>query len=89
MRSGLWSATTVLAMGDGCVMNGTWTAVCNQEPRTWRHDGPPRLAAQAWDRRGTTLPWNAPMALDQLHVLGDAAAGGEAGEQVAVRLVRR
>lgn len=89
VRSGLWSATTVLAMGDGCVMNGTWTAVRNQEPRTWRHDGPPRLAAQAWDRRGTTLPWNAPMALDQLHVLGDAAAGGEAGEQVAVRLVRR
>jgi len=89
VRSGLWSATTVLAMGDGCVMNGTWTAVRNQEPRTWRHDGPPQLAAQCWDRRGTTLPWNAPMPLDQLHVLGDAAVGGAAGEQVALRLVRR
>lgn len=89
VRSGLWSATTVLAVGDSCVMNGTWTAARNQEPRTWRHDGPPKLAAQCWDRRATTLPWNAPMALDQLHVLGDAAAGGAAGEQVAVRLVRR
>ena len=87
--SGLWLGATAARSGDGWHVNGVWSLAAHQEPRERQHADRVPMVLQLVDYRLTTLPWDAAMAANVEHALGDgpAWAKGGAATRVTVKLV--
>ena len=87
--SGLWFGATAARSGDGWHVAGTWSLAAHDEPRVRIHADREHLTLQLVDYRTTTLPWDAAMAANQEHTLGDGPAWTKDGAstRVTVRLI--
>lgn len=78
-RSGLWLCVLPIANGPTWHVAGSWSLARHGAPRQHAHDEAQPVVLHQTDVRTTTLPWQAPMPLDQDHVLGNGPAWADNG----------
>lgn len=88
-RAGLWHFATAVAGPSTWHLAGAWTVAAHEAPHLREHADKPPMNLQLVDYRTTMLPWDAPMAVGQEHVLGDGPAWTANGPatRVVVRLI--
>jgi hypothetical protein len=85
-RSGLWLCVLPLANGPTWHVSGNWSLARHGAPRPHEHDEVELVVLHQTDVRTTTLPWQAPMPLDQDHVLGNGPAWADNGPPTTLRV---
>jgi hypothetical protein len=88
-NSGLWLHAVAARNGANWHVAGTWSLAAHDEPRVREHDDRVRMVMQLVDYRTTTLPWDAAMAPNVEHALGDGPAWTKDGPatRVTVKLI--
>lgn len=85
-RSGLWLCVLPLANGPTWHVAGSWSLARHGAPRQHEHGEVQPVVLHQTDVRTTTLPWQAPMPLDQEHVLGNGPAWADNGTPTTLRV---
>lgn len=85
-RSGLWLAVLPIANGATWHVSGSWSLARHGTPRQHEHREAQTVVLHQTDVRTTTLPWQAPMPLDQEHVLGNGPAWADGGSPTTLRV---
>ncbi|MBL8752497.1 MAG: hypothetical protein JNK15_04275 [Planctomycetes bacterium] len=90
-RSGIAFGVTAVPDRAGFHVHGAWSVAAHESPRRLVHPGPPTMPLQLVDARLTVLPWDASLALDREHGLGDGPPwrSGQAATKVVVKLTAR
>jgi hypothetical protein len=70
--AGVWLHAASSRIGSNWHLTGQWTVQALAEPRLRVHREVPPMHLQLIDYRAVTLPWDAPIAPTNEHVLGDA-----------------
>lgn len=70
-RSGLWFGATTTAIGAGHHVTGSWSLAAFDAPQVRVHAAAVPLLVQLVDYRLAALPWDAAMATNQEHLLGN------------------
>jgi hypothetical protein len=82
-RSGLWLCVRPVANGPTWHVSGSWSLARH---RQHEHNEAQPVVLHQTDVRTTTLPWQAPMPLDQDHVLGNGPAWADNGPPTTLRV---
>lgn len=85
-RSGLWLAVLPIANGTTWHVSGSWSLARHGTPRQHEHREAQTVVLHQTDVRTTTLPWQAPMPLDQDQVLGNGPAWVDGGSPTTLRV---
>lgn len=85
-RSGLWVCVRPVANGPTWHVSGSWSLARHGAPRQHEHNEAQPVVLHQTDVRTTTLPWQAPMPLDQDHVLGNGPAWADGGAPTTLRV---
>ena len=82
--SGLWFGATTTVHSSGHHVTGSWSLAASDPPQVRMHAAAVPQMIQIVDYRSTMLPWDAAMATNQEHSLGNGPAWERDGPQTSV-----